>query len=305
MSQDFLLREAENPGFIPGAYGLRQATRDPMGLYNAPMARARFPDLLQTAWKDERLVCVGLDPNPAKIPAHLGQGPSATFEFCKSIVDATSDGVCAFKPQIAWFSAAGHEQVLVALIEYVHKTYPDIPVILDAKRGDIGETNKAYAREAFERYKADAVTVSPYLGLETLQPFIDHTDKGIFVLCRTSNPQAEWMQTHPEDDPAYLRVAREVVKANLHGNLMLVAGATHVDELAQIRNAVGNMPLLVPGIGAQGGNLEEVVRVGAYEGGGLVINVSRSVAYAGAGKDFASAATRALERLNQEIRGLL
>ena len=143
-------------------------------------------------------------------------------------------------------------------------------------------------REAFERCKADAVTVSPYLGLETLQPFIDHTDKGIFVLCRTSNPQAEWMQAHPENDPTYLRVAREVVKANLHGNLMLVAGATHVDELAQIRNAVGSMPLLVPGIGAQGGNLEEVVRVGAYEGGGLVINVSRSVAYAGAGKDFAS-----------------
>ena len=269
------------------------------------MARARFLDLLQTAWNDERLICVGLDPNPARIPAHLGQGPDATLEFCKSIVDATSDGVCAFKPQIAWFSAAGHEQVLEALIEYVHETYPGIPVILDAKRGDIGETNKAYAQEAFERYRADAVTVSPYLGLESLRPFMDHTDKGIFILCRTSNPQAEWLQAHPANDPAYLRVAREVANGNLHGNLMLVSGATHIDELSEIRKVVGNMPLLVPGIGAQGGSLEEVVRVGAYEGGGLVINVSRSVAYAGTGKDFASAAARALERLNQEVRRLL
>lgn len=269
------------------------------------MRSASFRTLLEAAWQDQRLVCVGLDPNPKTLPAHLGEGPNATFDFCKAIIDATASGVCAFKPQVAWFSAFGHERVLVELIEYIHQSYPNTPVILDAKRGDIGETCKAYAQEAFDRYMADAVTVSPYLGLDNLKPFIERSDKGVFVLCRTSNPQAEWLQNYPEADPTYLRVAKEVVKANRHGNLMLVAGATHTKELAAIRDTVGHMPLLIPGIGAQGGDLGEVVRSAATRHGGVVINVSRSVAGASRGRDFASAACRALEHLNQQIGDLL
>lgn len=269
------------------------------------MVRIPFLDLLHRAWQDERLICVGLDPNPEKIPAHLGQGPSATFEFCKAIIDATAGDVCAFKPQIAWFSATGAEHVLADLIAYIHETHPHTPVILDAKRGDIGETNKAYAQEAFERYKADAVTVSPYLGLANLEPFIDHSDKGIFVLCRTSNPDAEWLQSHPVQDPTYLRVAGEVLRANQRGNLMLVVGATHIEELAKIREVVGDLPLLVPGIGAQGGRLEDVVRVAGHQRGGLIINVSRSVVFASRSADFASAAADALARLNRQVRELI
>ena len=269
------------------------------------MQSASFRTLLEAAWQDQRFVCVGLDPNPKTLPSHLGEGLNATFDFCRAIIDATASDVCAFKPQVAWFSAFGFEEVLVDLIRYIHDSYPNTPVILDAKRGDIGETCKAYAQEAFDRYRADAVTVSPYLGLNNLSPFFERADKGVFVLCRTSNPQAEWLQNYPDDEPIYLRVAKEVVKANRHGNLMLVAGATHTRELAAIRGAVGNMPLLIPGIGAQGGDLEEVIRAAVTRQGSVVINVGRSVAGASQGHGFASAASNALDRLNRQIRDLL
>ncbi len=250
-------------------------------------------------------MCVGLDPNPETLPTHFRPSLNATFAFCRALIDATAADVCAFKPQVAWFSGYGYEDVLVDLIEHIHDHHPNTPVILDAKRGDIGETCKAYAREAFDRYRADAVTVSPYLGLDNLSPFFERADKGVFVLCRTSNPQAEWLQNYPEADPTYLRVAKEVVKANTHGNLMLVAGATHTWELGAIRETIGDMPLLIPGIGAQGGDLAEVIRAAFTRQGGMVINVSRSVAGASRGLDFASAASQALQRLNQRIGELL
>ena len=260
-----------------------------------------FVSRIEAAWRNQRLVCVGLDPNPEAMPAHLGKGERATYEFCRGIIDATASEACAFKPQVAWFSAFGLEDVLADLIEHIghhHQT----PVILDAKRGDIGETCKAYAIEAFDRYGADAVTVSPYLGLETLAPFIERRGKGVFVLCRTSNPQAEWLQTHPEDDPTYLRVAKAVVEANHHGNLMLVAGATHIDELARIRRAVGDLPLLIPGIGAQGGDLSQVLRAALTSTGGVIINVSRSIIGASRGEDFAEAARDALRQFNRAVQ---
>ena len=264
-----------------------------------------FLSRIHAAWRARRLICVGLDPNPQALPDHLGTGARATFEFCRAIVDATADEACAFKPQIAWFSAFGYEDVLARLIAHIHDAH-ETPVILDAKRGDIGETCAAYAQEAFDRYGADAVTVSPYLGLENLAPFSSRQDKGVFVLCRTSNPQAEWMQSLPEHDPTYLRVARAVVAANEHGNLMLVAGATHPQDLVRIRRAVGDMPLLVPGIGAQGGDLAEVLRAAlTRRGGGLIVNASRSITGASKGQDFAEAALCQLCRLNDDVRAIL
>ena len=268
------------------------------------MEAGSFLSRVEAAWRDQHLVCVGLDPNPASMPAHLGEGARATFEFCRAIVDATADEVCAFKPQIAWFSAFGREDVLVDLISYIHRHH-QVPVILDAKRGDIGETCKAYAAEAFDRYEADAVTVSPYLGLDNLAPFLERKEKGVFVLCRTSNPQAEWLQSVPHENPAYLRVAKAVAGANEHGNLMLVAGATHIDDLARIREAAGDMPLLIPGIGAQGGDLSQVMQAALTPRGGLIINASRSIAGASRGRDFAEAAKRALRTLNGAVQELL
>ncbi len=260
-----------------------------------------FHTKLQAAWRDRRLVCVGLDPNPQTLPPHLGAGAEAIRAYCMAIIDATAGDVCAYKPQVAWFSALGCEGVLAEIVQYIHERQVGTPVILDAKRGDIGETCEAYAMEAFDRFHADAVTVSPYLGLDNLEPFFARVDKGVFVLCRTSNPQAEWLQNQPSEDPLYLRIARRVAQANTNGNLMLVAGATHTRELAAIRRAVGTMPLLIPGIGAQGGDLDEVLRVALVNSGGVVINVSRSVAGASHGRDFASAASRALNLLNQQI----
>ncbi len=268
------------------------------------MPTASFQSQIEASWREGRFVCVGLDPNPQALPPQLGEGASATFAFCRAIIDAVADKVCAFKPQIAWFSAFGLEDVLIKLIDYIHDHH-DTPVILDAKRGDIGETCKAYAIEAFDRYRADAVTVSPYLGLDNLAPFIERSDKGVFVLCRTSNPQAEWLQSQPPADPVYLRVARAVVDANTHGNLMLVAGATHADDLARIRAAVGEMPLLVPGIGAQGGDLAQVIKAAHTPKGGLIINASRSIAGASKGEDFADAARKSLVALQAKVHTLL
>ncbi len=268
------------------------------------MPTTSFLSKIEASWRGGSLVCVGLDPNPQALPPHLGEGAQASFSFCRAIIDATADKVCAFKPQIAWFSAFGHEDVLVELIDYIH-AHHQTPVILDAKRGDIGETCTAYAIEAFDRYRADAVTVSPYLGLENLAPFTERSDKGVFVLCRTSNPHAEWLQNHPQSDPTYLRVVRAVVDANTQGNLMLVAGATHAKELARIRGAVGDMPLLVPGIGAQGGDLSQVIKAARTPKGGLIINASRSIASASKGEDFADAARKSLLALHSKVQALL
>ena len=256
-----------------------------------------FIAALQRRWIEaDTLLCVGLDPEPAKFPAHLRGNPDAVFEFCRTIVDATADAVCAFKPQIAHFAALGEESALQSLIAHVHASHPGIPVILDSKRGDIGSTAQHYAAEAFDRYGADAATVNPYLGRDSAQPFLDRADKGVIVLCRTSNPgSGEFQDLRVDGRPLYQHVAQRVAREwNANGNCLLVVGATWPGELAEVRALVGDLPFLVPGIGAQGGDVEAVLRAGATsDRSGLVISSSRAILYAGAGIDFAAAARSA------------
>lgn len=265
---------------------------------------------LADAWRrNDSLLCVGLDPDPAKFPSSLRDQPDALFAFCSAIVDATADLVCCFKPQIAHFSARGAEDVLQRLIAHIHTTHPGVPVILDAKRGDIGSTAAYYAGEAFDRYGADAVTLNPYLGGDSLAPFLERTDRGSILLCRTSNPGAHDLQDLIVDGmPLYEHVAmRAASDWNSHGNCALVVGATYPEELGRVRARVGDMPLLVPGIGAQGGDISAVIRHGSTPAGtGLMVSTSRAVLYAGSGDDFAStarhAAIRAREALNAARR---
>ncbi len=223
--------------------------------------------------------------------------PDAIFAFCKAIVDATAEYACAFKPQIAYFSAARAEDQLEALCAYLRQHYPQIPLVLDAKRGDIGATAEQYAREAFERYGADAVTLSPYMGFDSVAPYLEWKDRGAIVLCRTSNPGGSDLQFLKVDGlPLYQHVARMVAeKWNTNGQCGLVVGATFPDELAQVRRIAGDMPLLVPGIGAQGGDIEATVAAGkTAQGAGMMINSSRAILYAKpeAAEDFAQAARR-------------
>lgn len=264
-----------------------------------------FTTLLADAWRrHDSLVCVGLDPEPGRLPASLGSGPAAIGAFCRAIVDATADRVCAYKPQIAHFAAQGAEHELQALIAYIHERHPGIPVILDAKRGDIGSTAQHYAAEAFDRYGADAVTLNPYLGRDSAQPFLDRADKGVIVLCRTSNPGARDFQDLLVDGrPLYQHVAETVATQwNGNGNCALVTGATWPEEIAAVRALVGDLPLLVPGVGAQGGDVEAVVRNGATANGtGLLISSSRAILYASNGEDFAEAAREAAEALRTTI----
>jgi orotidine-5'-phosphate decarboxylase len=264
-----------------------------------------FIDTLKQAWqRNASLVCVGLDPEPAKFPAHLRDRPDAIFDFCRAIVDASADLVCCFKPQIAHFAAHRAEGALERLIAHIHSAHPGVPVILDAKRGDIGSTAAFYADEAFQRYGADAVTVNPYLGRDALEPFLSRADKGVVILCRTSNPGARDLQDlDVGGKKLYQHVARTVANEwNANGNCMLVVGATYPGELADVRASVGDMPLLVPGVGAQGGDVEAVVRQGATKDGtGLVISSSRAILHASTGADFADAARSAVDALSQSI----
>ena len=266
--------------------------------------RQPFVTQLRQAWRNQNsLLCVGLDPVPKRFPEHLPR--RAVFEFCRDIVDATAEYVCAFKPQAAHFAALGQEQALARLIDHIHEQHPAIPVILDAKRGDIGDTARLYALEAFQRYGADAVTVNAYAGRESIEPYLEFPDRGVVILCRTSNPGSAWLQDHPADDPVYLRVARAAAEWNVNGNLMLVAGATYPEELAKIRCVVADMPLLVPGVGAQGGDLGRVLSNGCdAQGLGVVVNASRSILYAGTGDDFDGAAAIAARALRDEMRAL-
>ncbi|RDE51340.1 MAG: orotidine-5'-phosphate decarboxylase [Candidatus Accumulibacter meliphilus] len=255
-----------------------------------------FMHALNAAWQDRNsLLCVGLDPDPARFPAHLRGQPDAIFTFCKGIVDATADLVCAFKPQIAYFAAQGAEDQLQALIAHIHSAHPTIPVILDAKRGDIGSTAEQYAIEAFERFKADALTVNPYMGRDSIEPYLAYGDKGIILLCRTSNPGGSDLQfLDVGGEKLYERLARLVSGSwNQSGQCALVVGATFPGEIARVRELTGNMPMLVPGIGAQGGDIEGTVRAGCTAtGDGLLINSSRAILYAGNEEDFAAAARR-------------
>jgi len=269
-----------------------------------------FIEALKQAWRiNNSLVCVGLDPEPSKFPAHLRGRPDAIYEFCTAIVDATADLVCCYKPQIAHFAAQRAEDALERLIAHIHEKHPGVPVILDAKRGDIGSTAQHYASEAFERYGADAVTLNPYLGRDSVQPFLDRADKGVILLCHTSNPGAADLQeliVHGADGselPLYQHVAMNIARDwNANGNCALVVGATWPEQLAQVRALVGDMPILVPGVGAQGGDAEAVVRNSATRSGdGLIISSSRAILYAGDGEDFAAAARKASLTMREEI----
>ncbi len=261
-----------------------------------------FIESLKNAWvKNNSLLCVGLDPDLKKIPAPIRGKDRAIFEFCTGIVDATADLVCAFKPQIAYFAAQQAEDQLKDLIQYIHSAYPKIPVILDAKRGDIGNTAEQYAAEAFERYQADAVTLSPYMGKDSVEPYLAYPEKGIVLLCRTSNAggsdlQALEVSINGQRMKLYEHVARMIASQwNANGQCMLVAGATYTEELSSIRRIVGDMPLLVPGIGAQGGDVEATIHAGrSKDGTGLVVNSSRAVLYAG-GDDAVKYAEKARE----------
>jgi orotidine-5'-phosphate decarboxylase len=260
---------------------------------------------LAQAWEtNDSLLCIGLDPEIERFPRHILGEASPIFHFNKSVIDATADLVCAYKPQFAHYAAYEAEDQLERTIEYVHRVYPHVPVILDAKRGDVGNTAERYAIEAFERYGADAVTVNPYLGGEALEPFLRHADRGVVVLCRTSNPGAGELQDLEVGGRRLYQVVAELAaqRWNSRGNCLLVVGATYPRELAEVRRLVGEMPLLVPGVGAQGGDVAEVVRNGRTPAGtGLLISASRSILYASADADFAAAARRAAETLRAQI----
>ena len=264
-----------------------------------------FMNALQHRWHNaDTLVCVGLDPEPAKFPAKFVDDDDAIFDFCRDIVDATAPYVCAFKPQIAHFAALAAESSLHRLIAHIHAAHPGIPVILDSKRGDIGSTAQHYASEAFDRYRADAVTVNPYLGRDSVQPFLDRADRGVVILCRTSNPGAGDLQDLLVDGrPLYQHVAAKVANEwNGHGNCALVVGATWPEQLRDVRAIVGDVPFLVPGIGAQGGDVQAVVtNAKTADGTGLIISSSRAILYASNNNDYADAAANAARELRDEI----
>ena len=269
-----------------------------------------FMQALRERWSAaDSLVCVGLDPELARFPARFANDPDAVFAFCRDIVDATAQYVCCFKPQIAHFAALGAEDALQRLIAHIHAAHPGVPVILDSKRGDIGSTARHYAAEAFDRYGADAVTANPYLGRDSMQPFLDRADKGVVILCRTSNPGAGDLQDLivDADDgvgrPLYQHVAEKIAREwNGHGNCALVVGATWPRQLREVRAIVGNLPFLVPGIGAQGGDVEAVVtNAKTADGTGLIVSSSRAILYASSGDDFAEAAAQATRSLRDGI----
>ena len=270
-----------------------------------------FMQALRDRWsKADSLLCVGLDPDPAKFPDAFARDGDALFAFCRDIVDATAQHACAFKPQIAYFAAhAGGEHALQRLVAHIHAAHPGIPVLLDAKRGDIGSTAAQYAAEAFDRYDADAVTLNPYMGRDSAQPFLDRADRGCVFLCHTSNPGArDFQELVVAGDggaarPLYQHVAAAIARDwNGNGNCALVVGATFPEELQVIRGIVGELPLLIPGIGAQGGDVEAVVRNGkTADGTGLMINSSRGILYASRGADYAEAAAAAARSLRDEI----
>jgi orotidine-5'-phosphate decarboxylase len=264
-----------------------------------------FITQLERCWdRNDSLVCVGLDPEIERFPAHVAESASPIFQFNKAIIDATADLVCAYKPQFAHYAAYEAEDQLERSIDYIHRNYPDIPVILDSKRGDVGNTAERYAIEGFERYHADAVTVNPYLGGDALEPFLKYEDKGVIVLCRTSNPGAVDLQDVEVGGRRLFHIVADLAanRWNSRGNCLLVVGATYPRELAEVREIVGKMPLLVPGVGAQGGDVAQAVQNGqTADGRGLIISSSRGILYASSGEDFATAARAATEKLRDQI----
>jgi orotidine-5'-phosphate decarboxylase len=270
-----------------------------------------FVALLEQHWQRDNFVCVGLDSDSNSLPAAVkakGSIEEALFVFNREIIDATRDLVCAYKPNSAFYEAQGDEglRALTRTVRYIKETYPSIPVILDAKRADIGSTNLGYVTAAFDRIGVDAITVHPYLGKEALAPFLARKEKGIIILAKTSNPGAGEFQDLPvgeAQEPLYLVVARQVVTNwNTNGNCALVVGATYPAELQRVRAVVGDIPILIPGIGAQGGEVAATVTAGKdSRGWGMIINAARSIIFASKGNDFAQAAREATEQLREEI----
>jgi orotidine-5'-phosphate decarboxylase len=255
-----------------------------------------FHAQLERSWRASgSLLCVGLDPDPSMFPSPLDRGRDAVLRFCTSIVDATADLVCAFKPQIAYFASQREEHALEKLCEYIRDRYPDVTLILDAKRGDIGSTAEHYARELFGRYGAHAATVNPFLGGDSVEPYFAHGG-GVIALCRTSNPGGDDVQALDcGGAPLYLRVAEMVAREWAgRGECGLVVGATYPDELRRVREVAGELPILVPGVGFHGGDAGAAVAAGATaDGRGLIVSSSRAIIYASRGDDFAEAARRA------------
>ena len=263
-----------------------------------------FLEQLHTAERaNQSMLCVGLDPEPAKFPAHLAGDASKIYDFCAAIVDATADLVISFKPQIAYFAAHRAEDQLEKLMQHMRRTAPQVPVILDAKRGDIGSTAAQYAIEAFERYGADAVTLSPFMGFDSVQPYLAYHGKGAFLLCRTSNPggddfQAQRLSSVEGEPLLYEHIAKLVQGPwNTNGQLGLVVGATYPAEIERVRRVAPLVPLLIPGVGAQGGDAVATVQAGWRQVGGettapIIVNSSRAVLYASSGADFADAARK-------------
>lgn len=270
------------------------------------MPGMNFLDQLGAAERlNQSLLCVGLDPDPARFPAHLKNDASKIYDFCAAVVDATADLVIAFKPQIAYFAAHRAEAQLEQLIQHMRRTAPQVPVILDAKRGDIGSTAEQYAIEAFERYGADAVTLSPFMGFDSVQPYLKYHGKGAFLLCRTSNPGGDDFQNQrlaslPGEPLLYEHIAQLAQGPwNTNGQLGLVVGATYPAEIERVRSLAPTLPLLIPGVGAQGGDALATVKAGwrsqlATDGqsqttGSIIVNSSRAILYASGDANFAAA----------------
>jgi orotidine-5'-phosphate decarboxylase len=262
-------------------------------------------DLLDRAVSENNsLLCVGLDPDPKRIPAEFLKEDFPLFSFNREIIDATAAEVCAFKPQVAYYSASGRERDLELTIEYIRNRYPHIPVILDAKRGDIGSTADMYAREAFVRYRVDAVTVNPYMGFDTIEPYLEWPGKGVIILCKTSNPGSGFLQDlQVNGEPIFELVARQAaIMWQQHQNVMLVVGATYPGQLKRVREIAGEMTFLVPGVGHQGADIGQVVKNGLNSNKrGLIISSSRGIIYAGTGGDFQKAAAAEAGRIKEEI----
>ena len=253
------------------------------------------------------LLCVGLDPDPARFPGAWKGDAGRIYDFCSVIVDATKDLVIAFKPQIAYFAAHRAEDQLERLMAHIKRVAPHVPVILDAKRGDIGSTAEQYAKEAFERYQADAVTLSPFMGLDSIEPYLRYPDKGAILLCRTSNTGGnDWQMQRLADVPGQPRLFEHLAALaqtewNKNGQLGLVVGATYPEEIARVRELAPTLPLLIPGVGAQGGDADATVQAGLRSDGLIIVNSSRAVLYASGGDDFAAAARRAAQQTREQL----
>ncbi len=267
--------------------------------------------LASAAALNHSMLCVGLDPEPAKFPGVLQGDASKIYDFCAAIVDATADTVMAFKPQIAYFAAHRAEAQLERLMQHMRRTAPQVPIILDAKRGDIGSTAAQYAIEAFERYGADAVTLSPFMGFDSVEPYLKYHGKGAFLLCRTSNPGGDDLQNQRlasiDGQPLLYEHIAQLAQGpwNSNGQLGLVVGATYPAEIARVRAIAPTLPLLIPGVGAQGGDAQATVRAGHTSTGPIIVNSSRAILYASSGGDFAAAARREAVKMRSTLQAAL